>query len=155
MKKKEVRTGFGRMERERLQRMNNKYCKWKCSLPTFFLTARAAPAEHARVHTPRARMYARGHAISSLARAFAPLLRRPIVPPLSVRRCYVTRDRESTRRVLIASRFDCFFSYTCAHIVCQSASRSLFRSRTKMSAVGEKERQRGRESTHATHARNR
>lgn len=83
-------------------------------------------------------MYARGHAISSLARAFAPLLRRPIVPPLLCRSGVVVmlptigsqRVASSSRRVSIV--------FSLIHVRTSSANRRRDRcsvSRPKMSAA--------------------
>lgn len=79
-----------------------------------------------------------------------------IVPPLLCLSCVVMLPTIGSQRILIASCSDFFFSCTRAHIVCQSASRSLFRSRPKISAARARARERGKERTYVlTHAHTR
>lgn len=124
--------------------MNNKY-KWKYScLPLSDRRrrprrSRNSTTEHARVcirsrTVHRARMHARDHAMflarASLLRAVLLFHRCCVCPALL---CY-TYDRESARPRRVAFRLF-FFSHICARIVCQSASRSLFRLLPKTSTV--------------------
>lgn len=85
-------------------RVNNKYCKWKCSCLPFSdrrLSTHAYPAPAHACTRAVTRCCAS-------ARARAPLLRRAIVSPLLCLSRVVMLPTIGSQRVLVASRPDCF-----------------------------------------------